>query len=121
MPICCEIQPTTQKIGEKQIIKYSYYKSNIIMDVSSVAFNRNLDIPPKVENINITFYTFIELGYYVVGIADKSLRKIMIPRSNVSLGFINCFNGSPVLGFKICFWISKIIKNFNESFEKRVI
>ncbi|KKM95418.1 hypothetical protein LCGC14_1188480, partial [marine sediment metagenome] len=45
------------------------------MDVSSVAFNRNLDIPPKVENINVTFYTFVGLGYYVVGIADKSLRK----------------------------------------------
>ena len=45
------------------------------MDVSSVAFNRNLDNPPKVENINISFYTFVGIGYYVIGIADKSLRK----------------------------------------------
>ncbi len=44
------------------------------MDVSTVAFNRNLDNPPKVENINVTFYTFVGLGYYVIGIADKSLR-----------------------------------------------
>lgn len=44
------------------------------MDVSNVAFNRNLDIPPKVENINIGFYTFVKIGYYVIGIADKSLK-----------------------------------------------
>lgn len=44
------------------------------MDVSSVAFNRNLDIPPKVDNIDVTFYTFVGFGFYVIGIADKSLR-----------------------------------------------